>query len=453
MSLFVMGKAQNCPSYNVNGGFEVLANPNNPPFCNTSTGNPLVDMSVTKAQGWNRVLTADMFGNGMTNCVSGTLVRSGNYSAGFSTLAANKEFIYTSAGTLIPGATYIVKAYFRGGIVLTGSNVGIWMIPASVTSPLAYPQLANPTWTPTGSNSWYCYQASFTATTGTYSLWVGSVSSYGVYISVDDISLTLNKPTIITITNDGPKCYPNCVNIGANVTGGSLPLTYAWSNGFTTQGQAICTPTNQIYAITVTDKAGCTITGNTNVVVNPKPTSFAGPDVVLCGTPNSTTNYGIIGYPAVCGRGNYTYSWSPSSGLSSATECSPKAFPGTTTLYTLTTTDPSTGCSGTDQVLVTVTPPPCNGGIGRSASAENIISEPYPNPSNGEMQFNYNLAEGQQGELAILDLMGKQIDVYKFSAGQNVLEVNAKSLLNGIYMYRVTVNNEIVKTDKFSIIK
>ncbi|MEI7803123.1 MAG: hypothetical protein WCI97_10785, partial [Bacteroidota bacterium] len=51
-----------------------------------------------------------------------------------------------------------------------------------------------------------------------------------------------------------------------------------------------------------------------------------------------------------------TYSWSPSTGLSSTTVSNPNASPTTTTNYTLTETVTSTGCSSTNTVIVTVNP-------------------------------------------------------------------------------------------------
>ncbi len=53
------------------------------------------------------------------------------------------------------------------------------------------------------------------------------------------------------------------------------------------------------------------------------------------------------------GTAPYTYSWSPSTGLSSSTVANPTANPAATTIYTLTVTD-FLGATATDSVLVTV---------------------------------------------------------------------------------------------------
>ena len=50
----------------------------------------------------------------------------------------------------------------------------------------------------------------------------------------------------------------------------------------------------------------------------------------------------------------HTYSWSPSTGLSSATASNPTANPTTTTTYTVTKTNTASGCTATGTVIVTV---------------------------------------------------------------------------------------------------
>ena len=63
---------------------------------------------------------------------------------------------------------------------------------------------------------------------------------------------------------------------------------------------------------------------------------------------NPTANYGVT---------PYTYHWSPSASLNSATISNPCASPTVTTTYTVTVTD-HLGCTATDNVTVTVNPKP-----------------------------------------------------------------------------------------------
>lgn len=77
-----------------------------------------------------------------------------------------------------------------------------------------------------------------------------------------------------------------------------------------------------------------------------------------CTTPTASLSGSANG-----GTPGYTYSWSPTAGLSNPNIANPTANPGSTTIYTLTIND-SGGCSDTDQMTVTVdeTPPNANAG-------------------------------------------------------------------------------------------
>jgi hypothetical protein len=76
----------------------------------------------------------------------------------------------------------------------------------------------------------------------------------------------------------------------------------------------------------------------------------------------------------------------------------------------------------------------------------------YPNPSNGSMLLEYELEEGQSGEFEIYDLLGKKVANYKLTEGENTLSVEESRLNQGIYIYRISVAGQVVKTAKISII-
>ncbi|MCS7073994.1 MAG: hypothetical protein NZ108_05970, partial [Bacteroidia bacterium] len=103
------------------------------------------------------------------------------------------------------------------------------------------------------------------------------------------------------------------------------------------------------YTVTATITAtSCVNTGTIVVTVNPLPVvGTTTPDDVLC-LGESTT---------ITGTGANTYTWSPSTGLSSTTGTIVTANPSTTTTYTVTGTD-GNGCVNTATRVITVNPLP-----------------------------------------------------------------------------------------------
>lgn len=82
------------------------------------------------------------------------------------------------------------------------------------------------------------------------------------------------------------------------------------------------------------------------------PTVDAGQNAIFC---EGGVGIGIGGFPtAINGSGNYSYSWSPETGLNDPSVSNPIAVPSVTTNYTVTVTDLDNNCSASDDVLVTV---------------------------------------------------------------------------------------------------
>lgn len=75
--------------------------------------------------------------------------------------------------------------------------------------------------------------------------------------------------------------------------------------------------------------------------------AYAGPDVLFCTTP---VQLGANSKPGL------VYDWSPSAGLSDATQSNPRASPSSTTTYILTTRHDGGGCVSKDTVVVKSAP-------------------------------------------------------------------------------------------------
>jgi protocatechuate 3,4-dioxygenase beta subunit len=211
-------------------------------------------------------------------------------------------------------------------------------------------------WTPaTGLSSSTVAQptASPTSTT-TYTLTVNGLCTDVVTVNVDN-----TPPSADAGSNMDLNCTTTSATIGTAAIVGN---TYSWSPSTGLSSTSIAQPTaspstTTTYTVTVTGANGCSATDEVTVNVDTTPpTADAGSNMDL----NCTTTSATIGTAAIVGN---TYSWSPSTGLSSTTIAQPTASPSTTTTYTVTVTG-ANGCSATDEVTVNVdtTPPTADAG-------------------------------------------------------------------------------------------
>jgi len=303
--------------------------------------------------------------------------------------------------TTEPGMTYYSWAVSSGGIITSGSGTNqitvTWNVPGTQTvsvnyynaslctaaNPtdymvMVYPVPA-PTITGTGSTcagtsghvystepgmTGYAWSVSaggvITAGSGTSQVTVTWNSGGPQAISVNYInsysctapsatSQTVNvfpAPSAVIIP-DGPTsiCQGNSVTLTA-----STATLYLWSTGATAQSIVVSTSGN--YSVTVTDGNSCTAASSpTTVTVNANPVAYAGEDQAI--------NYGIsttLSGTATGGSGNYTWHWEPASLLVDANVQNPVTVNMTSSmLFILSAYDIASGCTGIDQMLVTVT--------------------------------------------------------------------------------------------------
>ncbi len=169
-----------------------------------------------------------------------------------------------------------------------------------------------------------------TATT-TYTL----TSTVNGCTSTDDVVVTVNA---LPIANAGPD---QAVCIGSPVTLNSTGPNPTWTGGIT-NGLAFSPNVTQTYTLTVVDANLCTSSDDVLVTVNLYPIISAGPDQTVCSGTAVT----------LAGSGGTSYTWN--NGVLDGVSFVPAV--GTIT-YTATDNNP-TGCSGSDQVTITVNPLP-----------------------------------------------------------------------------------------------
>jgi len=125
--------------------------------------------------------------------------------------------------------------------------------------------------------------------------------------------------------------------------------TYVWSPSTglsSTSGASVSAtpPTTTTYTLTGADVYGCTDTAQKTITVNPNPVVTVNPAAIsICAGKNDSLH----------ASGALTYSWSPSTGLSSATAANVRVIPTASRLYTVTGTD-ANGCTDTGTSFVTL---------------------------------------------------------------------------------------------------
>ncbi len=238
------------------------------------------------------------------------------------------------------------KATFTGQPVVIGGS------PAATggTAPYIY------SWTPTTglNDATAANPAASPTTTTTY---IVTVLDAKGCTDTDTMMVTVNSLPTVNAGADTAICAGQSVALGGNptATGGTTPYSFDWTPATGLNNATAANPTatpaaTTTYTLTVTDAKGGQVTDAVTVTVNSLPVAnagtdkaiFAGQSVVIGGSPTATE-----------GTAPYTYSWTPTTGLSNATVANPTASPSTTTMYIVQVTD-TKGCTDSDTMTVTV---------------------------------------------------------------------------------------------------
>lgn len=75
----------------------------------------------------------------------------------------------------------------------------------------------------------------------------------------------------------------------------------------------------------------------------------------------------------------------------------------------------------------------------------------YPNPANTNITISYSLNGNQNGELLIYDVLGRKQMSIDLSNSANKVQVNVRTLNQGIYTYKYLINNTVAQTGKIII--
>ena len=295
-------------------------------------------------------------------------------------------------------ATVTVAASTNLSVSITGVNAACGANNGSATA------------TVNGGTAPFTYLWSTGATTasitglgaGTYSV---TVTDKNGCTGSASVTITASPRVTVTVTKTNVKCNGESNGTAtATVAGGTAPFTYLWSNGGTTA--TISNLAAGIYSVTVTDKNGCTATGQV-IVAQPAKLTLS-----LSSTPATCLSTGSATATVTGGTPPYTYLWS-----NGATTATITNLAGGT--YTVTATD-ANGCKVSGSVIVAANNSPnlaCSVTITRQISAINA----------------------NDGELKVTATGGAAPYTYLWSNGATTATISFLS--PGTYSVSVTDNN------------
>jgi len=167
---------------------------------------------------------------------------------------------------------------------------------------------------------------------------------------IDSATATINSPVPLVSSTSSTDAYCNGLCIGTATisgSGGTPPLSVVWNDPqsqTTLSATGLCPGT---YIAILTDINGCSVSNNATVTFS----NFIPPLEAIIS--DSTIYIGESVNLLANTTGNFTYSWTPVSGISNPTIQNPTANPVINTTYYVTITD-SSGCSNLDSVSVVV---------------------------------------------------------------------------------------------------
>jgi hypothetical protein len=237
---------------------------------------------------------------------------------------------------------------------------------------------------------------------------VSSQNACGTSVSQSVLAVSLGP-----IANAGPPVFAKATIGGSTIlptaSGGTAPYTYLWGPTANLDSYTIANPTAQCvgsltttYTVTVTDAMGCQATSSVVVTRNNSVVADAGSDTTI----NETESTIIGGNPTASNAsGPFTYTWSPSTGLSSTSDPNPTVNIDATTTYTVTVTE-ECGSTATSSVVVTVV-----SGTKETFNYSGIANEPWVVPAGvtnikieawGAQGGSASSATGGQGGYAVM---------------------------------------------------
>lgn len=171
----------------------------------------------------------------------------------------------------------------------------------------------------------------------------------------DSIFISVGENFSLTTSGDTSICSAAPVALQTVPSGGAGHL-YTWSpNNATLSATNIADPiatttVTQTYTVDAVSDHGCTASDQVTITVGQlQGVNISASDSAICAGDNAILTANLIG-----GSGGVQYSWTPTGSLSASNVQSPTATPATTTVYSVSVTENSSGCVYTDNLQIDV---------------------------------------------------------------------------------------------------
>lgn len=314
-----------------------------------------------------------------------------------------------------------ISLNFVANPVLSAPSISV--CPQTITT-LSVSGATSYTWLPGGFSG-----SSFTSVPTSNIVYTVTGESLGCSSTKTTSIVVFPNPTL-SLSNNSPFCVGQTLQLQANTNG----ISYSWSgpSGFTSNIQNPLLVTSSVnsagtYSLFIVSVNSCSVAASTTVTLFALPSLSVTGNTTICAK-NQTT---------LTALGANSYTWN-SAFLNSSLAVSPSV----STVYTLSGSSASTGCTATTTVFVTVLK--CTGLDALDKTQEEF--RVYPNPSHGLI----NLETFAPIRVRIYSELG--ILVFENNMETGIYSIDLSMLANGVYFLKAentttSQNIRILKLD------